>query len=198
MAWLGAIVALGLIVLGLDVLRERLGDRRLRRRAELGVSDSGWSRQRRLTWIAVGVGALVVVLGAVLWLRGNEDPANTDQLNVLPKATSSSTTSTTSTTTTIPDPGRPPSQVRVAVVNSSGVTGAAAQRSGALGALGYAMAGLANGAPRAGTAVQCRSGFEKEAEALVRNVGGTAKVEPFPTAPPPEVASADCLVVLGT
>ena len=175
MAWLGAFAALGLVLLAVDVLRERLGDRRMRRRGELGLPDEPWSRERRRTVLAVTVGGVAVLVGVLLWIRGNGGSAETDELNVLPKATSSSTTSTT-----LPDPGRAPSQVRVAVVNSSGVSGAAAQRSGALGALGYSTVGLANGAPRTGTVVQCRPGFQKEAEVLAKNVGGTTTVEPFP------------------
>jgi len=45
------------------------------------------------------------------------------------------------------------------------------------------MVAPANGATRTGTAVQCKTGFEKEAPTLARNVGGTVTVEAFPTVP---------------
>jgi hypothetical protein len=200
MAWLGAFVLLGLALLGLDVLRERGRDRKERKMAELGVDRLPWSRRRQqLTALGILV-FLLVVLGAVVWARGGDDSKATEQLNVLPEPTETtaapSTTSPESTTTTTLAPGRPPQQVRVSVVNSSGVTGAAAQKSGALGALGYQMVGLDNGAGRAGTAVQCKPGFEKEAAALARNVGQAA-VEPLSNPPPTASSNPDCVVVLG-
>jgi hypothetical protein len=200
-AWLGAFVLLGLVLVGVDVLRERARDRKEHKMAELGVDHLPWSRRRQqLTALGVLV-CLVVVLGAVLWARsGGDDSKATEQLNVLPKSTEStaptSTTTNPSTTTTTLAAGRPPQQVRVSVVNSSGVTGAAAQKSGALGALGYQMVGLDNGASRSGTAVQCKPGFEKEAAALARNVGQAA-VEPLSNPPPTASSNPDCVVVLG-
>jgi hypothetical protein len=201
-AWLGAFALLGLALLGADVLRERSRDRKERRMAELGVDRLPWSR-RRQQWTAIGVvAALLVVLGVVVWARGGDDSSATEQLNVLPDTTSSSPSQSTSTSTTSPPtttlaPGRPPQQVRVSVVNSSGVSGAAAQKSGTLGALGYQMVGLDNGAGRSGTAVQCRAGFEKEAAVLAQNVG-QATVEPLPSPPPTASANPDCVVVLGS
>jgi hypothetical protein len=142
---------------------------------------------------------VAAVIGVLVLLRGGNGASSaTDKLNVIPKTTSTSSTTTSSSTTTTLAPGRPPQQVRVAVVNASSVPRAAAAKSDALGALGYQMVGLANGLARTGTAVQCRSGFEKEAVVLARNVGGTTTVEPFPNPPPTGSANADCVVVLGT
>jgi hypothetical protein len=204
MAWLGAFVLLGLLLLGLDVLRERARDRKERKMAELGVDHLPWSRRRQQLTIAGALVFLLVILGAVLWARsGGGESAATEKLNELPNTTDTTDTtdttepSTTSTTTTTLAPGRPPQQIRVSVVNSSGVTGAAAQKSGALGAMGYQMVGLDNGAARAGTAVQCKAGFEKEAAVLAKNVG-QATVEPLPNPPPTASVNPDCVVVLGS
>ena len=193
MAWIGAIVIIGLALLAFDLVRERVGDRRARQRAERGLPSVVWSRRRRWITFAAGLGGLGVVLGVLLLLRGGSSSSSskTASLNVIP----TTTTSTPSTTT--PDLGRPPSQVRVAVVNASGVPHAAQQKSDALKAIGYQMVGLANGALRPGTAVQCKPGFEKEAATLARNAGGGATVEPLPNPPPPASANADCVVVVG-
>ena len=203
MAWLGAFVLLGLVLLGLDKLRERARDRKERRMAELGVDRLPWSRRRQQLTLAGVVVFLLVILGGVLWARsGGDDSAATEKLNVLPDTTDttgptdSTSTSTTSTTTTLA-PGRPPQQIRVSVVNSSGVSGAAAQKSGALGAMGYQMVALDNGVARAGTAVQCKPGFEKEAAVLAKNVG-QATVEPLSNPPPTAPSNPDCVVVLGS
>jgi hypothetical protein len=203
-AWLGAFVLLGLLLLGLDVLRERARDRKQRRMAELGVDRLPWSRRRQRLTIAGVMVFLLVILGAVLWARsGGGQSSASEKLNELPNTTGTTDTtdttapSTTSTTTTTLAPGRPPQQIRVTVVNSSGVTGAAAQKSSALGAMGYQMVGLDNGAARAGTAVQCKAGFEKEAAVLAKNVG-QATVEPLPTPPPTAAQNPDCVVVLGS
>ena len=76
--------------------------------------------------------------------------------------------STTTTTTVSPNGARPPSQVVVQVLNGSGVQGAANQRSNDLKAKGYQVLPAGNApAPRTGTAVQCKKGYEKEAQALV-------------------------------
>jgi hypothetical protein len=200
-AWLGAFVLLGLLLVALDVLRERLRNRKEQRMAELGVDKLPWSRRRQQLTAAGVIVGLAVVLGFVLWARSGGDTSSaTEKLNELPEETSSSAapsrTVSSSTTTTTLAPGRPPQQVRVSVVNSSGVTGAAAQKSGALGALGYQMVGLDNGASRAGTAVQCKPGFEREAAALARNVG-QATVEALPSPPPTASSNPDCVVVLG-
>jgi LytR cell envelope-related transcriptional attenuator len=208
MAWLGAIVLVGLLLLAFDAVRERVSNRRALRRAERGLPPVSWSRRRRLVTFAVVLAGVAAVIGVLVLLRGGDDSSSaTDRLNAIPKttpsttATSSPTTTsptTTSPTTTTLDPGRPPQQIRVSVVNASGVARAAATKSDALGALGYQMVGLANSAARTGSAVQCKPGFEKEAPVLARNVGGTVGVEPFPNPPPAGSTSADCVVVLGT
>ena len=195
MAWLAAIVVLGLAILGADVLRERISNWRTRRRAARGLPPVVWSMRRRLVTLGVSLGALAALFGILLVLRGGgaSSSSKTNRLNVIP----STTTTTVPATTTTAAAARPPQQVRVAVINASGVPNASRQKSDALKAIGYQTVGIANGTPRTGTGVGCRAGFEQEATALAKNVGGSAAVEPFPNPPPPSAANADCVVVLG-
>ena len=108
----------------------------------------------------------------------------------------------TTTTTVAANGARPPSEVQVEVLNGSGVAGAAAQRSNDLKAKGYQVLPAGNApAPRTGTAVQCKKGYEKEAQALVNALGTLsirATIEPYPNPAPVGVnAQANCLVILG-
>ena len=201
MAWLGVISAVGLCLIALDVIVERFGRRRDRKRAARGLPPIERTWKRRLT-IGGGVLAVVVVIGVgFALLKSNKaGPASKaeQQVNVLPNVTTSTSSLVPSTTSTTAAPGRPPAQVRVEVINSSGVAGAAQAKSDALKALGYPSAGLANGATtRTGTIVECKPGFEKEAVALATNVGGGATVAPFPTPAPNGSTNADCVVDLG-
>ncbi len=63
--------------------------------------------------------------------------------------------------------------------------------------LGYNTIGIANAATRTGTAVQCKPGYEREAQVLATNVGNNAKVEAYPGTTPTGAESANCLVILG-
>ena len=96
------------------------------------------------------------------------------------------------------NPGRPPAQVRVEVVNGSGKAGAAQSTADSLKAKGYTIAGVGNATTQQGTTVACKTGFDAEAAALAQAVGGGATVKPLPTPPPATVANADCLVTLGS
>jgi Protein of unknown function (DUF2510)/LytR cell envelope-related transcriptional attenuator len=114
------------------------------------------------------------------------------------KATTTTVAPTTSlATTTTSNPGRPPQQVRVEVINASALPNAAGTKAFALGRLGYQSAGLADAPVRQGTAVQCKPGFEAEAVTLSKAVGAGTTVEPFPNPPPAGSTNADCVVVLG-
>jgi hypothetical protein len=101
------------------------------------------------------------------------------------------------TTTTKPSDVRPPQEVRVLVLNGSGVSQAAATKANQLRGLGYAIAGTGNAAVQQGTNVQCRAGFENEADELAKTVGAGTLVVPFPEPPPAGSENADCIVVLG-
>jgi hypothetical protein len=108
------------------------------------------------------------------------------------------TPSTQPVTTTTVNPGRPPQQVRVEVLNGSGVPGTAGMKAFALGALGYRISSVGNASGRHGSAVQCKPGFEAEAATLAKNVGAGTTVEPFPNPAPTGSTNADCVVILGS
>jgi len=109
-----------------------------------------------------------------------------------PPATSSGSTSSTTKGGNTKDP----SQVRVLVLNGSGTAMAAATKANALRGLGYAIAGTGNAPVQTGTTVACNTGFEKEAQELVKAVG-SATVAAFPNPPPTGAENADCIVTLG-
>lgn len=142
---------------------------------------------------AVLVGAAVVV--GILLLQVIDDSGGGGRVGGGPPPTGSNS----STTTTTSSNGRPPGDVAVQVLNASGVSGAAQTKANELRGLGYAIVPVNNLPVRAGTAVQCKTDFEKEAAALARTVG-TEVIETFPNPVPEGVdaQNADCLVVLGT
>ena len=100
-----------------------------------------------------------------------------------------------------------PAQVRLIVVNASGVNGVAKTTRDALKAKGYTAQEEPNtlAATRKGSAVQCRAGLSREATALVTQLTNkTNKVvaEAFPAAMPKLgkgtiPASVQCIVVIG-
>lgn len=116
--------------------------------------------------------------------------------------TGADTTATTKAKKSTSKTARSNDQVVVQVLNGSGVQGAATQRSNDLKAKGYQVLPAGNApATRTGTAVQCVSGYSKEAEALVatlQELGVPATVEPIPDPLPAGFdASANCYVLLG-
>ena len=100
-----------------------------------------------------------------------------------------------------------PKQVRLIVLNASGVNGVAKSTANALKAKGYTMQENPNTAPatRKGSAVQCRAGLSREGATLVKQLTNkTNKVvaEDFPTALPKLAkgtipATVQCLVIIG-
>ncbi len=157
------------------------------------VDDSG----------AVNVGAGEVELTTPTML------APTTGTTVSTPATQQGTTPTTkpkrrstSTTKASTSGARPPNQVVVQVLNGSGVQGAASQKSNDLVAKGYQVVTPANATSRTGTVVECKSGFDKEAAALVSTLkdelGTNATVEALPNPLPTDYDdTANCYVVLG-
>lgn len=93
---------------------------------------------------------------------------------------------------------RPPQQVRVFVINGSGVDQAAATEANKLRGLGYAIAGVGNAAHQQGTVVACRRGFVHESADLAVAVGKQTTVVSFPDPEPAGVEQADCIVGLGS
>jgi hypothetical protein len=169
------------------------------RRASEAAGHGRHSRPRS-TRLALGLGA---IMGAGLVAAAGAVAVFVFHVKVNPEATknprvSLGTPSTQPVTTTTVNPGRPPQQVRVEVLNGSGVPGAAGMKAFALGALGYQISSLGNASGRTGSAVQCKPGFKAEAATLAKKVGAGTTVEPFPTPAPTGSTNADCVVVLGS
>jgi hypothetical protein len=109
---------------------------------------------------------------------------------------------TTTTTAKSTKNARPNDQVVVQVLNGSGIQNAATTRTNDLKARGYQTAPAGNApAQRNGNAVQCKAGYEKEAEQLVTElaaVGVTATIEPIANPLPTQFdGTANCYVLLG-
>jgi hypothetical protein len=109
---------------------------------------------------------------------------------------------TTSTTAKSTKNARPNDQVVVQVLNGSGIQNAATTRTNDLKARGYQTAPAGNApAQRTGSAVQCKAGYEKEADQLVTElaaIGVTATVEPLSNPLPTQFdGTANCYVLLG-
>jgi hypothetical protein len=138
--------------------------------------------------------AALVVLGGVLAVGRAGSGGSSSSSG----ATRSVSSSSGATTTTVAGGERTPSQVRVAVLNGSHVAKGASTEAIALRGAGYVIIGVGDAALRAGRAVQCAPGFEREAVTLAKRSGGGFVVEPFPRTVPASATGADCLVVLGT
>jgi hypothetical protein len=118
---------------------------------------------------------------------------------------SSGATGTTVVDTVTTAPGttpvslRPESQVRVKVYNASGVQGRAQTLTDTLQRNGYATQEPQTlGEQRQGTVVECVPGFEGEGKVLsLYGVPGST-VAAYPSDPPENASTADCLVIIGT
>jgi Protein of unknown function (DUF2510)/LytR cell envelope-related transcriptional attenuator len=156
------------------------------------------ARRRRAFWLGALTGAGVVLVGVAIAVIPLGVKVNTSSSTAKrAKAPSTTVLPSAQATTTTSNPGRPPQQVRVEVINASAVPQAAGAKALALGRLGYQNAGLADAPVRQGTAVQCKPGFEAEAATLSKAVGSGTSVEPFPNPPPAGSTNADCVVILG-
>lgn len=140
--------------------------------------------------------AVIAILASVVLGGGSDSKAAPPPTT---RASTSTTVTTIAPTTTVATtPPRPPSQVTVAVLNASGVSGAATTTANTLKALGYKISGAGNATSQAGTVVECATGFESEAAALAASVGGGATIAALPTPPPTGAGTANCVVILGT
>lgn len=140
-------------------------------------------------------------------------PVPATNLDGSPAATTVTTARTTGTTnakkstTTTAKSGsgakaRDNSQVVVQVLNGSGIQNAATTRTNDLKARGYQTANAGNApAQQTGTTVQCKAGYEKEAEQLVSElsqIGVPATVQPIANPLPVGFEpTANCYVLLG-
>jgi hypothetical protein len=122
-------------------------------------------------------------------------PSTTDTTTSTDTTGAAGTTLTSSgaTTTTRKGAGRPPDQVRVAVLNGSEVNGAATIKSSELRALGYVVSVTDNTATQTGTTVACRDGFANEQKTLISKLANS-KAGTLPATLP---VDTDCVVVIG-
>jgi hypothetical protein len=116
-------------------------------------------------------------------------------------ATTTTTSTPDSTGSTLPNP-RPPSEVRVIVLNGGAEAGKAGDMAAALKPKGYTNqprdANDWTGHEQTGNLVTCRDGFTREGTALAVQVGAGTKTQfPYPDPPPPFSNEVDCVVVVG-
>jgi hypothetical protein len=197
-AWIGLVAVLGLLLCGVTAFYDH---RRVRKARKLPPGESlppSWWTGRHIAMVVGGaVTVVAAVIGALLLIFGSGSTTSPAKLVTVP-TTTTTTSPSTSTTPTSLGPARPPQQVRVDILNASGVVRAATTRATALAALGYRVVSTGNAlAVQQGTLVECRTGFGAEAVALARAVGPGTLVQGFPVTPPPGSATADCVVVLG-
>lgn len=146
---------------------------------------------------------LAVIVGIVLLQvvdNGSSGPAKAGGAKAGATSTTKAASNTTAAPTTTAAPGgavKPPAQIRVLVLNGSGVTGAAKTKTNQLRALGYNTLTPTDTLARTGDFAECKAGFEREVQTLAKAVGAGTKVVNFPTPPPPYTANVDCIVILG-
>jgi hypothetical protein len=160
--------------------------------AAAGAPDLG-ARLLRTAARGVVLTGVAVVVGIVLVsvVNGAGSPGSGSTV----KSGTATTTSTTAGTTT--STGKPVAQVKVAVFNGSGVSGAANTTANKLRGLGYAIVAVTNAATtQTGTSVACKVG-SVQAQNLAKNVSATATVGVFPTPEPPQANGGDCIVTVG-
>jgi uncharacterized iron-regulated membrane protein len=197
-AWVGVAALLGLLVCGITALYD-LWRRRKQRKLPPGevLPPSWWTGRHTALVVGGGVVLIAVVVGALILIFGSGSTTSPAKLVATPTTAPTTSTSSASTSTTL-GPARPPQQVRVDVLNASGVPRVATLRSAQLTSLGYRVTSTGNAlVPQKGTVVECKDGFAAEAAALARAVGAGALVQGFPVTPPPGSANADCVVLLG-
>jgi hypothetical protein len=146
-----------------------------------------------------GLIGLAVILGIVLLQVIDKGPSGsgTSASERRGTATTQAAPGTSQPATTAAAGARPRAEVRVAVFNGSGVSGAAMNMTNKLRPLGYQLGQPGDTAARTGNVVACKQGFEKEAAQLQGDVGSGTGVEPFPGSPPPGTDNVNCLVLLG-
>ncbi len=161
-----------------------------------------YARSMGRRWVPI----VIVVFGGVLGLAVAGFPSRRSDAPIEIQAVATTTTSTsvvakptTSTPSTTTTPSRPPGEVRVTVVNASGIAGTAGRVGVVVKSGGWTL-----NAPRADrkaqdeTVIMYRAGYENEARALAKGLG----VDPSVAAPldagvvSPE--EADLAVLVGT
>jgi hypothetical protein len=140
---------------------------------------------------AVLVGAAIVV-GIILLnvVNGVGSPGSSSRGT--PVGPTTPTTGGTTTTTA----GK---QLKLAVFNASGVSGAATAEANKLRGLGYAILFTGNSTtPQTGTTVACKAEIAVgPRDTLTKAAAIGATVAPFPTPVPTTATAADCIVTVG-
>ena len=199
MAWLGVAAVIGLLVCGIDALYSVLRARKERRvQPPGGVLPEYWTH-RRLGFLVGGVVSVVVLavvgLSVVFGTAGHGT-----RLVVAPTTTSPGSTTTTLLPASTIAPGfgvpRPRAQVRVDVLNGTGLPAAGQAKAAALAGMGYKIASTGNTTLQPNTVVECRLGFEADSVELARVVGPGTLIAGFPNTDPPGARSADCVLLL--
>jgi hypothetical protein len=169
-----------------------------------GVGRRGGVRQGGRVNSAVrgaGLIGLAVILGIVLLQVIDKGPSgggtSASDRRGTTATTPGGTTPPSQPASTAAGGARPRSEVRVVVYNAGSASGAAGNMTNNLRTLGYQLGQASNTAARAGKAVACKQGFEKEAMQLQGDVGAGTTVEPFPSQPPPGSEDVNCIVLLG-
>lgn len=150
---------------------------------------------------------LAVLIGVLLLQQVDKSKpvAASASTTTKPKATTTTTTpsGSTATTSTVPaQPAKPPAQLKIIALNSSGRAGAATNMSNQLRTAQYTNQIDPNdwsAHHQTGNTVMCKPGLTREASSLAVAVGSGTPVPVVPYAPnlPSYAAPADCVVVVG-
>lgn len=169
------------------------------------ASGTSGAFYRDLTIMVLGILFVGAAVFLILFLIADEPAAETtgapDTTTTTSVATTTSTTEVSTTTTTAQSttttvPVRPPEEVRVAVLNSVGIAGAAGRMTARLADAGYQTLAPDDHEPEQDPSrVWYREGFSPEANELLDFIED-ALVEPLPDETLAE--GADIIMVLGT
>jgi hypothetical protein len=150
--------------------------------------------------LLVGV---AVVLGLALLAKGF--PESGGSSGAAPDATTTTTAAGGTTTSSLPAPHQP-AEVKVFVLNGSGLVGVAGQATDLLNGKGYTTvppSNTPNNTKVPATVVYAAPGYEADAQAIAADLGVAATaVQPMPAAGaepavPPDTQGANVVVVLG-
>jgi hypothetical protein len=148
--------------------------------------------------------ALAVLIGLVLLRQVDDNTTVAASTNTTHPKTTTTKPPAKSTTTTVTAPLQPaktPAEVKLIVLNGSGVVGAAGRMSDSLRAVHYTNQAQPNdlGHTQTGTTVLCKPGLDREAVALAaQSALQGSTVKPWTTPPPPTYGyAADCVVIVG-
>ena len=160
------------------------------------ATGAGFAAARGVALIGIAV-VLGIVLLQVVDRNSSAPVAAAHQSSTTTTVTSEPTSGPT-TTIALTQNIRPPAAVRIVVLNGGAPQGSAGAMADALRAKGYTNQTDPNDtSPRVGNAVMCRTGFDREGEALAIAVGGPAQQIAFSDPPPPSSDKSDCVVIVG-